>query len=434
MTAGLTLPFVTAADPDRAGEGSLDPLGLARIADRLADELAPEVTARMSRIRFVTAIAVASHVLLDPADLVGPDGTPAYLAFEWHVVEAFERSRPESGTDAVPGIQKARARLRESRRHLDAASYLQTPKVFGFHGVYKRLARDFEVVDDDLVLLAPGESLIERWERDQGLDGFSSKRRASAGGKFATTLADEVRRALEKGSVQLGPTSRWWRSISQTLAPGSTGQRERRQLWKWLIDPRHAVRRELVLLIADTQTPDALEREVVEQLLRLDPSAELRARLRAVEAFEAAVRPLDDGFRLLRSIASQRTPSPVTSSEVAQHATFERVTSELPDALKVATERLEEVGLGVELEAALRQLGERMPSTQLVESLLDRHDAVQKEKGKRPWFERDDRGFVVRGIGRFDEPFEERVQYLHPYRIYALRSFARDLRHSAGPG
>lgn len=56
MTAGLTLPFVTAADPDRAGEGSLDPLGLARIAERLADELAPEVTARMSRVHFVTAI------------------------------------------------------------------------------------------------------------------------------------------------------------------------------------------------------------------------------------------------------------------------------------------------------------------------------------------------------------------------------------------
>ena len=147
MTEGLTLPFVTAADPDRAGEGSLDPLGLARIAERLADELAPEVTARMSRARFVTAIAVGSHVLREPADWVGPDGTPAYLAFEWHVVEAFVRSRPETGTDAVPGIQKARARLRESRRHLHKNSYLQTPKVFGFHGVYKRLAKDLEIVE-----------------------------------------------------------------------------------------------------------------------------------------------------------------------------------------------------------------------------------------------------------------------------------------------
>src|SRR5271166_5450242 len=102
MTVGLTLPFVTAPDPDRAGEGSLDPLGLARMADRLAESLAPEVTARMSRIRFLTAIAVSSRVL-EPSDLVGPRGTPAYLAFEWHVVEALVRVRPETGTDAVPG-------------------------------------------------------------------------------------------------------------------------------------------------------------------------------------------------------------------------------------------------------------------------------------------------------------------------------------------
>src|SRR3954447_21591325 len=139
MTADLTLPFVTAADPDRAGEGSLDPLGLARIADRLADELAPEVTARMSRPRFVTAMAVASHVLREPADILGVDGTPAFLAFEWHVVEAFVRSRPETGTDGVPGIRKANTQLREPRRHLHKDSYLETPKVFGFHGVYKRL-------------------------------------------------------------------------------------------------------------------------------------------------------------------------------------------------------------------------------------------------------------------------------------------------------
>ena len=73
MTIGLTLPFVTEADPDRAGEGSLDPLGLVRIAERLADELAPEVTARMSRIRFLTAIAACSGALVEPADLFGAE-------------------------------------------------------------------------------------------------------------------------------------------------------------------------------------------------------------------------------------------------------------------------------------------------------------------------------------------------------------------------
>lgn len=250
MTAGLTLPFVTAADPDRAGEGSLDPLGLARIAERLADELAPEVTARMSRVRFVTAIAVASHVLFEPT-VVGADGTPAYLAFEWYVVEAMARKRPETGTDAIPGIQKARARLRgHPRRHLDKNSYLQVPKVFGFHGVYKRLAKDLEIVDDDLVLRGRGDELVEIWEREQQLDGFSRRTAGSIGGNLAAVLAGEVRRALEKGAVQLGPTSKWWREISAAFAPGSAGIRERRRLWRWLTETRHPVRRELAKLVA----------------------------------------------------------------------------------------------------------------------------------------------------------------------------------------
>lgn len=428
MTDGLTLPFVTAADPDRAGEGSLDPLGLARIAERLADELAPEVTARMSRVRFVTAIAVASHVLLEPADLVAADGTPAYLAFEWHVVEAFVRSRPETGTDAVPGIQKARARLHEWSRHLHKDSYLETPKVFGFHGVYKRLAKDLEIVDDNLVSLANGDALVELWERDQGLDGFSTKRAGSGGGKFAAVLAGEVRRALDKGSVQLGPNSKWWRAISSTLAPGAAGDKERRRLWRWLTETRHPVRRELATLIAANREWQLSERETVERLLALDLSGELRTRLNAIVAYEAAVRSLDDGFRLLRSIASQRTPSAVSPDEVADHPKFRPVADALPDALKVAAERLEEVGLTVDLETTLGQLAERMSRAQLVEAILDRHDAVQSAKGKRSWFERDERGFAVRGIGRLDEQFVERVEYLHPYRIYALRSFAHDLR------
>jgi len=428
MTIGLTLPFVTEADPDRAGEGSLDPLGLARIAERLADELAPEVTARMSRIRFLTAIAACSGALVEPADLLGPSGTPAYLAFEWHVVEAFVRCRPSSGTDAVPGILKARTRLRDRRRHLDAASYLEIPKVFGFHGVYKRLAKDLSIVDNDLVLLAAGDKLLETWEREQDLDGFAQKRPGTPGGKLAAVIASEVRRTLEKGVVQLGPTSRWWGIISAAVAPGDASRGERRRLWGSLSDMRHPVRRELALLLAEKPDAQSSERETLEHILSLKLSLALRSRLQAISAFEAAVRPLDDGFRLIRSIASQRTPSAVSSSEAAEHSKICTLATSLPDALKRAREPLEEVGLGVDLEMALGHLTEDLPPDQFVEALLDRHDAVQAAKGKRSWFERDERGFAVRGIGRLDEAFVDRTEYLHPYRLNALRAFARDLR------
>ena len=428
MTAGFVLPFVTEADPDRVGEGSLDPLGLRRIADPLADQLAPEVTARMSRIRFLTAIAACSHLVEEPAELMGPDGTPAYLAFEWHVVEAFVRKNPGSGTVGVPGIEKARARLRDRRRHLDAGSYLQTPKVFGFHGVYKRLAKDLGLVDDDLVLLSRGESLIEGWSREQGLDGFAQKRRHTPGGKLAERLESEVGRSLDKGVVQLGPTSGRWQTISRVFAPGGAGRGERGLLWDWLTDERQPVRRELARLIGREPDAEATERETLEQLLLSPLSHGLRERLDAIGAFEAAVRPIEHAFRLLRSITTQRTPSPVSPADVATNPQLRALSEDIPRAFEAAIAPLEAVGLATEFQLALGSLVEDMSVDQRVEALLDRHDQVQADKGKRSWFDRDERGFAVRGIGRLHDFVEERTDYLHPYRLIALRSFARDLR------
>jgi hypothetical protein len=47
-------PRFSEYDPGAVGEGSLDPLGLGAVADRIADRLAPGVRARMSHPRFVT--------------------------------------------------------------------------------------------------------------------------------------------------------------------------------------------------------------------------------------------------------------------------------------------------------------------------------------------------------------------------------------------
>ena len=57
----LSLPELSEADPQLAGEGTLDPVGLAPIADRLAELLVPGVRSRMQRIRFLTAAAVGAQ-------------------------------------------------------------------------------------------------------------------------------------------------------------------------------------------------------------------------------------------------------------------------------------------------------------------------------------------------------------------------------------
>ncbi|HEU4476591.1 MAG TPA: hypothetical protein VFR71_07860, partial [Methyloceanibacter sp.] len=143
----MTLP-----DPLVTGEGALDPLGLAMIGDRLADQILPGLRARMSRPRFVTALAVSAAVCDGLEDRFAADGiTPAYLVFEWLVVEAFVRESDEEATRRIPGIQKARD-VQSSGDAMCARTYLKTPTVFGFHGVYKPLARHLNLVDDELRL------------------------------------------------------------------------------------------------------------------------------------------------------------------------------------------------------------------------------------------------------------------------------------------
>ena len=187
-SAAPFLPFLSEADPEQSGEGGLDPLGLVPLADRLAEEIAPGVTARMSRIRFVTAIAVGAVATERLSDVVAADGaSTAYLAFEWHVVEALARDRhlPTEATLYVPGISKARSVVARGV-HLDAASYLKVPKVFGFYGIYKRLARAMDVVDDQLLLAQratalcasgkPSKSFLASPIASEGLRAVASSR------------------------------------------------------------------------------------------------------------------------------------------------------------------------------------------------------------------------------------------------------------------
>lgn len=139
----ISLPFLTSYDPAGASEGTLDPLGLYQIADQLAVQLVPAVRERMQRIRFLTAMAVGALVTEDLEDASHASSVPPYLAWEWLVVEALVRASNDPGMWGVPGTLVARRAL-DQHGYLDARSYLKTPRIFGFHGVYKRQACGFE--------------------------------------------------------------------------------------------------------------------------------------------------------------------------------------------------------------------------------------------------------------------------------------------------
>ena len=130
------LPFLTVPDPLVSGEGALDPLGLAVVGDRLADWILPGLTVASSRPRFLTAIAVAAKVCDGMEEVIAACGmTPAYLVFEWLLVEGLARAPDGTDVHGTPGIGKASA-CRRAGTPMLASIYLKAPTVFGYHGVY----------------------------------------------------------------------------------------------------------------------------------------------------------------------------------------------------------------------------------------------------------------------------------------------------------
>lgn len=424
----FALPFLSEADPEQAGEGSLDPLGLASLADRLADEIAPGITARMSRIRFVTAIAVGAVATERLSDVVAADGvSPAYLAFEWHLVEALGRDRhlPTEATLGVPGISKARSTVARGV-HMDAASYLKTPKVFGFTGIYKRLARAVEVVDDQLLLAASGDRLVRVWEEEQGFPGFADRESGTPGGRLASYVERAVSGALAAGKVTLPLSSHLWAKLVQTLRPDRAEPRERALVWELLTDSDAPMRREVILGVHRLGL-EGTEAETL-RALQADASPDLRDRLQAVDAYERVAELLTASFETLRVVSTGRGTAPVGPADLSQNSVLTRAARELPAALDDAYRRLEPLALGPALADATTTYDAIATTADLVEALLIGHERVQEAKGKRPWFEQTTRGCVVRPPYRTGTSREIDGGYVHPYRIHAIRSFLADLR------
>ena len=244
--AGFTLPELSAYDPPVAGEGSLDPMGLAAISDRLADRLVPGVRARMQRVRFVTAMAVGAMACETLADEVSADGisTPA-ICFEWLVIEGLvRRLSPQEIPPGVPGSQKARVVVNRKQR-LSAATYLKGPSVFGFNGVYKPFAVDAQVVSSELEPGPRCAELTRCWEAEQGFSGFTDAVPGTEGGRLRTQLRDQVREALRAGRCTTNPASWLFGRLAASLHPDRAWPEERQSLRSLVTAAEHETRAEL---------------------------------------------------------------------------------------------------------------------------------------------------------------------------------------------
>ena len=115
---------------------------------------------------------------------IAKDGvSPPWLVMEWYFVEAMANLRADNGINSsrIPGIDKARQAVAD-KVPLSSSRYLKTPKVFGYHGVYKRLGKYLDVVNEDFGLGESGYRLLCIWEKEQGLAGFCDQTATNGAG------------------------------------------------------------------------------------------------------------------------------------------------------------------------------------------------------------------------------------------------------------
>jgi len=432
MLAGFTLPELSDPDPEVAGEGSLDPLGLAALADRLADQLVPDVRARMSRIRFLTAVTVGAVVTEDLLDVPPGDGESLpSVCFEWLVLESFVRRQRQThaldGT-GVPGSSKASAVIAKKQR-LTAANYLKTPRVFGFFGVYQPLARGLRLVDE---LRLPGErwpELAGVWEACSELEGFTDGTPRTPGGRFRRQLQDATYAAVLNGRCSIPESSPLFLTIANSLKPAGARPTERRFLRDRLLSPETPMRAEVGRLIDDV---DFESEPQVLRTIRPRASAELAARIDAVLAYERFAYLLDAAFGELCRMSTLQGSRPVQPADGSGNEIIVDVAAELADAFTRAAEAMALLDLVVLFETQLGQFGERMTPAELILAVMghhERHQLLKPPRGKRPWFEEYGRGWVVR------QPYRDGSTttltsdnvFIHPFRVQTLWQFLEEL-------
>ena len=428
-----SFPFLTTYDPPGTSEGSLDPLGLYRIADQLAVQLVPAVRERMQRIRFLTAMVVGSFVI---EDLEGNprhrDASP-YLVWEWLVVEALIREiSDDASIRGVPGSGVTRTALAQ-HGYVDARSYLKTPRIFGFHGVYKSLAVHLGLLD---VHLGPGpnaERLADAWARGRGLGGVTGAK--TLWGRWKTTVIRSLNHTPPRTNAHWNASD--WRDLAQAFAPETAEVEEKRLLRELLLSSgarQLGALPELWRLQAnhgsDGLQEEALHADLERQVPAYGPLVE------AIRTYEAFARGLQDAFDVLRAEAAGPDARGYVVPSIARSEAFRTSVDRLDERFAAARRALGEItataiSLQNLFDERFGRLAEPMDAQTCALALCEHHETVQRAKsseGKRPWFDRigGDR-IYLRQAYRVSQPEIDSERYLHGYRGWPIRRFWSDL-------
>lgn len=433
----LLPPLLSTWDPVREAEGSIDPLSLSPIYDRLADRILPALTVRMRRIRFVTAMCVAASVCASDYEdgaVAKDEVTPPWLVFEWFVVEALVRMEKDLDDAAgVPGATKVRSALLQGRP-VSHPSYLKTPRVFGFSGIFRRFVTAVGVLTDDLSLDDGGYALLRAWEKDLDLSGFRDGTKATPGGRLREDLRSAVRAGMNQGTtVRQG--REFWSTLARVLEPGRIKRHERIVLLARLgtsaRGPRGGHADELVRALRKRgKQLDRTEEGTFLRSVTRTASADLACCLRALDSFETLCRPVVDLFDLLRALSTQSDRHLIGAADLAKH----RLANKLAARIASGVRRVEEdAQLGTWEPQALnlaRTFSRVGTARALFDTVLQHHELAQRAKppdGKRAWFERTkDQASIRTAYAIGWSPTLDNT-YVHQYRVPTLSRILAEL-------
>ena len=434
MSDESILPFLSQFDPPEQAEGSLDPLGLYSIADALGVRLAPGVRERQSKPRYLTLALVGMAACGEELLAAGErKRLPAWLVYEWLVVESLVRQlRGTPSLQGVPGRDKLLSTL-DAGDVVCMRTYLKTPTVFGFHGIYRVLGVKTGLFDAEGHSLDHGRRVLNAWQADQGLGGFTGGQ--GPGHDFRRAIERAVRSGLEAGHTK-EPGAQLRALIANHLSPREPGPKERDALWAALTH-NDALRGEYARLLCSQQGQSAWRdaggsEAAFQAWLMPHASLPMRQLLKTIRTFERLARLLTDAFDEVRYRMTQER-APVDTAWLCRGAALKLANTECLTAYGEAVSNLGEIdpGLRIRAERAFSWVEEATTPSSFAAHLLEHHGRVQKAKppnGKRAWFDTFGDGRVaIRPAYTVADFVPQPDTFVQAYRTKPIWSFASDL-------
>ena len=432
----MLLPYLSESDPNVVSEGSLDPLGLYPISDRLATKMVPGFRERMQHPRFLTAIAVGTAVCSEfDEDIVASDGfTPPYQVYEWYIIQGLTRVYGVSDENrGLNGREKASRAIKDGVP-LSAVRYLKVPNVFGFHGVYRTLARDTNLLIGDQ-LGEFGDTLVRTWEKEQKLNGFYSTNNGP-GKDFRLKLFDAVKDGLDKGAVARTMNWPFFWEMAPHFAIYQIGRKESQTIYNYILNDERSTRNEVIRFLLSDEGQNiwlkTFSEKEFHQAFYPHASERLKALLKVIQKYERFSRMLQNVFDC--SLYQMSRSSRLALSELAKSSEVEIASKELPDLTHEIIDLIEAFGEALTFQNTFGEFASKSTPLKWLETFIAHHMIIQKNKppnGKRPWFEKTEYGeLLIYPSYITDEKPNGKDEYVNYYRTDPLWSFMKDLKRT----